>query len=101
MDVLRVTATREDELASSKSRILVSIQLLWMGIVLFCLQLLSAFSLESFYILSYLGLVFFAQLFAPVQGTPRWWRSAQWTIRLGFLGLCYFVGRRVVEVTQL
>lgn len=82
-------------------RLLAVVQITWMTVVLALSWALGMFSFETYYILSYLGLVVGAALFAPVESTPRWWRSVQWLIRLGFLGLVYFIATRVNDVIQL
>jgi hypothetical protein len=82
-------------------RILVVVQAAWTVLLVGLLEWFGAFSFESFYVLSYVGLVVNAQLFAPVESTPKWWRTVRWFVRLGFLGLCYFVAVRVTEITQV
>lgn len=101
MDVLRASTVREEDFPVSGGRTLGSLQLLWMVFVFASMQILGVFTFEAFYIISYLGLVFLSQVFTPSQLTGRQWKSVTWTIRLGFLGLCYFVVQRVSDVTQV
>ncbi|WP_436935612.1 hypothetical protein [Halovenus marina] len=82
-------------------RILVAVQAVWMVLLVGLLEWFGSFSFESFYVFSYVGLAVNAQLFAPVEPAARWWRTVKWFVRLGFLGLCYFVAVRVTDVTQV
>jgi hypothetical protein len=100
MDVFRTTSVSAEEATISDGRILGALQLLWMGLTIVCMQLLGVFSFETLYVVSYLSLVFLSQMVSPDRVTDRQWTSIQWSIRLGFLGLCYFVAQRVVDVTQ-
>ena len=101
MDVLGTESVRAEKVTISDGRILGTLQLLWMGVVLACMQLLGVFSAETMYVVSYFGLVFLSQMVSPDRLTDRQWQSVTWTIRLGFVGLCYFVAQRATEVTQL
>lgn len=100
MDVLRTTSVRAEETTVSDGRILGALQLLWMVLAVVSMQLLGVFSFETLYVVSYLSLVFMSQMVSPDRVTDRQWASIQWSIRLGFVGLCYFVAQRVADVTQ-
>lgn len=77
---------------------LVLTQATWMILLFGSLQLLGAFSIEQYYILSYVGFVVAVQLFAPAEPTPGWWRTVQTLVLLGFLALCYFVLDRAMDL---
>jgi len=99
MSILRpVTERPYERVPAVGIRVLLTVQLTWMILVAVLLSVLGGFVFEQFYVLSYLGLVVVAQLFAPVADSPRWWTTVQWLIRLGFLGLCYFVAMRFTDV---
>ena len=89
---------REDE-HTAELQHLVLTQAVWMLVLFSSLYLLGTFTLERFFILSYVGFLIAVHLFAPTDPAPAWWRRVQLIILLGFLGLCYFVVTRALEVT--
>jgi hypothetical protein len=100
MNVLKtLVGAAPERIQTLRLQILVTGQVVWMIIILLVLDELDALTVENAYVLSYLGLVIITQLLAPVRSTPRWWRAIKWLVRLGFLGLCFFVGREIMAVT--
>lgn len=79
--------TGED--ASALFRTVLGVQAGWMVLVLGLLFGLDSLSLESFFVLSFLGLLGVRLLFAPTRGTPDWWRVLNWIVYLGFIVLGY------------
>jgi multisubunit Na+/H+ antiporter MnhE subunit len=96
----RLRSDQFSETNLPRIRLLIVVQVVWMILLVALLEWLGSVTPESFYTSAYVGLVINAVLFAPVESKPRWWRTVTWTVRLGFLGLCYFVAVRVSEVTQ-
>lgn len=82
-------------------RRLVLAQLVWISTVVLTLQLQNAFSIERLFVLWYFGFIITVHLFAPSDPSSRWWRSIQVIVVLGFLGLCYFVAARAVEILAI
>jgi asparagine N-glycosylation enzyme membrane subunit Stt3 len=89
---------RHEEMYASELHQLVLVQALWMVILFSVLQFLGLFSLEQYFVLSYVGFVVGVGLFAPAEPTPRWWRSVQVVLLMGFLGLCYLVFQTATDV---
>lgn len=102
MDALIGYASLHDREHSRRTFwVILTVQLTWLAILIPVLYVLGALTFENAYILSYLGLVIATQLFAPAERTPQWWWTVRWGIRLGFLGFCYFIVLRVVDVINL
>jgi hypothetical protein len=79
--------TGEDALGLFRTVLVV--QAGWMALVLGLLFGLDSLTLESFFVLSFLGLLGVRLLFAPTRGTPGWWRVLRWVVYLGFVVLGY------------
>lgn len=83
---------------SGALRRLASAQVLWVVFLLFALGFRNAFSFERLFVLWYFGFILSVHLFAPADSSSRLWRSVQAVVVLGFLGLCYVIATRAVEV---
>lgn len=79
--------------ASTLFRTVVGVQAGWMVLVLALLFGLDSLSLETVFVLSFLGLLGVRLLFAPTRGTPDWWRALNWVVYLGFVVLGYIFFR--------
>ena len=102
MNVLNtLNSNHRDEEHTVELHRLVLTWAVWTLVVLGGLHLLSTFTLETLYVLSYLGFLLAVHLFAPTDPAPVWWRRVQLVVLLGFLGLCYFVATRAVEVVGI
>lgn len=100
MNVLKsLVSITPDRTKALRLQVLVTGQVTWIVFVLLVLGDLDALTVENAYVLSYLGLVITTQLVAPATPRPRWWQPVKWLVRIGFLGLCYFVGVEVMDVT--
>ena len=102
MNVLNtLNSTPQDDEHTGELQRLVLTQAVWMLVLSGSFILFDTFTFETFYILSYLGFLGAVQLFAPSDPAPAWWGRVQLVILLGFLGLCYFVAMRAMEVMSV
>lgn len=62
------------------------------------LLLLGQFSLELFFILSFISLLVVMQLFAPIDQRPVWWRYLRVTAVTGFFVFGYILYRHITTV---
>lgn len=71
---------------------LVTVQTGWMVLMLAVLFGLESWSLELYFILSFLGLLAARILFAPSREAPDWWTALNWLVYAGLvvLGYIYF-----------
>jgi len=76
----------------------VAAQTAGMMAALIVLTLLSAFSLELFFVLSLISLLVVTELTAPFQITPTWRRRLLWVILVGLSGFAYIVIRRIQTI---
>ncbi len=61
------------------------------------LTLIDAFSLEAFFVLSFIGFLIVNQLTAPVNVTPRWRRRLRWITLCGLVVFGVLIGWRLLE----
>lgn len=102
MNALKMLGCWRLEVEYSRAlRGLILVQLGWIGFVAVALQLQNVFSLERLFVLWYFGFIVTVHLFAPSDATDRWWQSVQLIAFLGFLGLCYFVIMRAMEILSI
>jgi len=76
----------------------VAAQTAGMMAALIVLTLLSAFSLELFFVLSLISLLVVTELTAPFQIMPTWRRRLLWVILVGLSGFAYIVIRRIQTI---
>lgn len=76
----------------------VAAQTAGMMAALIVLTLLSAFSLELFFVLSLISLLVVTELTAPFQITPTWRRRLLWVTLVGLSGFAYIVIRRIQTI---
>jgi len=72
-------------------------QLCWMLGATVVLTLIDAFSLEAFFVISFIGLLVINQLTAPVNVTPRWRRRLRWVTLCGLVLFGLLIGWRLLE----
>jgi hypothetical protein len=65
---------------------------------LLALTLLSALSLELFFVVALIGFLVVVQLTAPFNVTPRWRARLKWFILVGLVVFGYIVVRRILEI---
>jgi len=58
---------------------------LWIATVFGGLLLVGQFSLKSFFVFSFIGLLVVMQLFAPTEERPPWWRYLRVAAAVGFI----------------
>jgi len=73
-------------------------QTAWMLAAIVILSLLSALSLELFFVVSLIGLLIVVELTAPISITPLWRKRLRWVILLGLIGFTYIVVRRILAI---
>lgn len=79
-------------------QVVVVVQIVWMAVGFATFQLLGAFTVEAYLIVSYFGLVLATLVFAPAERSTQSWRGIKWLVRAGFLVLGYFVAMRALDV---
>lgn len=72
-------------------RKLIGVQALWMGIALILLFAFEEWSLTTYYIMAFNGLLCVRLVFAPTARNPRWWRRLNWIVYGGFIVLFYII----------
>jgi hypothetical protein len=77
-----------------RRRSILSWQAVWMAVGFALLLVLDLFSVQSFYMLSFIGLLVVSQLFAPVNDTRPWWTWVRWSIWVGLLVLGVVIVQR-------
>jgi len=83
---------------SALFRTVVGVQTGWTLLVLGLLFAVDELSLESGFVLSFLGLLGVRLLFAPTRETPDWWRVLNWVVYAGFVVLGYIFSRDLALV---
>jgi hypothetical protein len=73
-------------------------QAAWMLASLLVLTLLSALSIELFFVVALIGFLVVVQLTAPFNVTPRWRARLKWFILVGLVVFGYIVVRRILEI---
>lgn len=68
-------------------------QLAWMLVTLVLLAALDTVSLESFFLISLLGLLIVTELTAPLNVTPKWRKRLRWIILAGLAVFGVFIVR--------
>lgn len=69
----------------------------WMLLVLVGTLLLGLFSVQLFFMLSFIGLLAVTQLYHPVEEPPKWWKWLHPLIWACFVVFGYLVYLRVTE----
>ncbi|WP_138004388.1 hypothetical protein [Halalkalirubrum salinum] len=72
--------------------------ILWMSAIFGVLVFFRAFSFESYFVLSFIGLLIVIQLFAPVEERPAWWQYIRMTTAAGFVVFGYILYRQITAV---
>lgn len=70
----------------------------WMLATVLVLSVLSALSLELFFVVSLIGFLVIVELTAPFSVTPRWRERLKWIILLGLIGFGVIVVKRILEI---
>ncbi len=76
-------------------------QVAWMlaaGLTLFYFQL---YTLENYFILSFIGLLSVLHVYAPTGEPPAWWSLARLVTLVGYVIFIWIMYRRVTEVAVL
>lgn len=73
-------------------------QVVWMAAALLALVALGRFVIETYFVLSFVGLLVAMQLYAPTGEPPAWWRPLRLFVLVCFLLLGYLVYRRFTMV---
>jgi hypothetical protein len=68
----------------------------WMFVGLVGLFVLGHFSVETYFTVSFIGLVAMMQLYAPTTERPTWWQGLMWVEAACFLVFGYIVYLRIV-----
>ena len=73
-------------------------QLAWMLVTLVLLAVLDAMSLETFFLISLLGLLIVTGLTAPINVTPTWRKRLRWIILAGLAVFGVFIVWNLIEI---
>jgi hypothetical protein len=73
-------------------------QAIWMLSALVVLAFLEMLTLDFYFIISFIGFLAVAQLFAPSRTSPTWWRVIRLISLVGLVVLGYLVYQRVMTV---
>lgn len=73
-------------------------QLAWMLVTLVLLAALDTVSLETFFLISLLGLLIVTELTAPINVTPTWRKRLRWVILAGLAVFGVFIVRFLLEI---
>ena len=69
----------------------------WMTVSFVTLMMISAFTVQRFFIVSFIGLLSVMQLYAPTDDHPDWWALLRVISLVGFVVFGYIVYARVIE----
>ena len=78
--------------------VLVASLLVWILVAAVLLSVIGAFSLELFYVLSFLGFLALTELLTPSDVSVGWRRAVGVLTALGLVGFIYLIYRRLLEV---
>lgn len=70
----------------------------WMVVSLVGLVSFQLFSVESYFLLSFIGLLSVMLVFAPVRVQPKWWSRLGWLALAGFFVFVYILYRRITMI---
>lgn len=70
----------------------------WLTFTFAALVYFSAFTLRSYFVLAFIGLLSITQIFAPVQSRPRWWRALRWLVFVGYVVFALVLLERISEM---
>ena len=70
----------------------------WSVLSLVTLVYFSAFTVESYFILVFIGLLATTQLFAPVQSRPLWWVALRLLVAVGYIVFALVLFARLSEM---
>lgn len=70
----------------------------WMVVSLSGLLVLGLFSAESYFLVSFIGLLSVMLLFVPVGAQPKWWAALRWLALVCFFGFVYILYRRFTMI---
>lgn len=73
-------------------------QLAWMLVTLVLLAALGTVSLETFFLISLLGLLIVTELTAPINVTPTWRKRLRWVILAGLAVFGVFIVRFLLGI---
>jgi hypothetical protein len=73
-------------------------QAIWMFSALVVLTFLEMLTVDFYFIISFIGFLAVAQLFAPSHTNPRWWTVVRLISMAGLIVLGYLVYERIVTV---
>lgn len=72
-------------------------QAIWMLCLVLALSLLDTLRIETFVILSFVGLLVIVELTAPLTVVPRWRVRVRWVVLLGLLAVAYIMMRGILR----
>lgn len=72
-------------------------QMMWMLVVIPLLSLTDMFSLELFFLVSFVGFLVLLELTAPVYVEVEWRSRLKWLVLLGVLGFAWIIGGHVLD----
>lgn len=86
-----LTRRRGPELSDTDAfRLFVASQIGWLAVSIPTVTSFGITSIESLFIVAFVGFLAACLLFEPVGSDPRWWRVSRWLTRGGFVVLGYW-----------
>lgn len=64
----------------------------------FALLVFDVFSLNAFFVVSFVGFLLLLELTTPTNLSPRWRTRLRWLVALGLLGMAYIGVRRLLSL---
>ena len=79
-------------------RLFIATQVGWLAVSVPAVASFGMASIESVFILAFVGFLSASLIFEPTESNPRWWRLSVWVSRGGFVVLGYWVFQRAQEL---
>lgn len=73
----------------------------WLVLTLATLLILSLFTMENFFIVSFIGLLVIMQVFGPVRSRPQWWVVLRWIKNIGLVVFALIMLSRISAVVNI
>lgn len=87
--------------SANRSTTVLFAQGVWMLTALLILLLSQEFSLENYFIISFIGFLAVVQVYAPTDSEPKWWTIARWVVRAGYVVFALIMYRWVSDISVL
>lgn len=86
---------------TGKPAVVILTQGIWMVISLFVLFFFDLFTIENYFVISFIGLLSVLHLYAPQGSPPRWWVVARLITVAGYIIFAWIIYQRITAVSVL